>query len=139
MSNIDTPEKDADSLTPKQHLFLAALLVEPTNGLAAEKAGVSLATGQRWLRDPSFRAELRGAEVGVLEAVSRKATDMAIRALELLDEVIADTAQGAGIRVRAALGLLDQVVKLRAHADIEDRLTTLEALIATQAEEGHND
>lgn len=130
MIETEQEEKSGGVLTPRHYQLIAALLTEPTQTAAAEKAGVSLPTVTRWMHDPQFKTELRAAEAGVLEMVSRRAASMAIRALELLEEVIGDTTLGPGIRVRASLGLLDQVVKLRQHADIEDRLVALEEAAA---------
>ncbi len=54
-SDMPLASKD-DSLTPKQHRGIHALLSEPTLVRAAAKCGVHEHTLRRWLKQPEFRA-----------------------------------------------------------------------------------
>jgi hypothetical protein len=54
-------------LTAKQEKALLALLTEANREAAARKAGVSLATLNRWKREAPFQAALRAARAGLVE------------------------------------------------------------------------
>src|SRR5262249_48819238 len=76
-------------LSGKQERALAALLSEPTVRAAADKVHVSVATMQRWLREPAFAAAYRQAQrqvftdaVGALSAASTAAVEALRRNLD---------------------------------------------------------
>jgi hypothetical protein len=95
---------------------------------AARAAGLSERTAARRAGDPAFRARvnaLRGevvsAAVGQLAALLVDATGALRRAL---------TCGSAAVEVRAALGIIDHLLKVREQTELEERLRTLEQRMA---------
>jgi hypothetical protein len=116
-----------------KHDKLATLLAQG-RGIkdAATAIGVGERTAHRWLKDTQFRtyvAELRermlDATIGRLIDASTKAVDTLVRLLDDAKEVV---------RVRAALGILDSMTRMREHAEFDRRLSNLEAEHAVQPE-----
>lgn len=128
MARTVREERLANGLTPLQAQVIAAMLEEPTQTAAAEKAGVSLTSITRYMREEPFRAALREASAGVLEAAGQRAAVAIAQAMDYLAQVVGDTEEPTGIRVRAAATVLDQGLKLRGFLDFEQRLQALEAL-----------
>ncbi len=94
-------------LTGKHEAAIAALLTEKTHALAAERAGISEATLQRWLRLPAFQSEYRRARVAILNGVKVRLLQTATAAVDTLSELL--KSGDAHVRCRAALGVLEQV------------------------------
>lgn len=111
-------------LTPKQRLALVALLSQPTVSGAAKQVGVSREAVYRWLKDPDFQAALTLAESEHLQAVQRGLLAASERALLVLGNLL--VSESESIRLRAALGILEQAIRLREFADFDARLTALE-------------
>lgn len=113
------------NLTPKQRQAIAALLSQPTLTAAAKQVGVSREGLYRWLKEPDFADALAAAESEHLQAVQRGLLAASERALIVLGNLLASESES--IRLRAALGILEQVIRLREFADFDARLTALEA------------
>jgi hypothetical protein len=94
---------------------------------AGEAAGVSGRTVRRWREDSAFEAQVQEARrailaeaVAALGAAAREAVDTLRAAL---------TEDSANIRVRAAMGIISALPGLAEHADLNERLTRLEAAL----------
>jgi hypothetical protein len=117
-----------------QKKAIAALLTEPTQELAAEKAGIAARTLQRWLLLPDFQAAYReaqhhGFEVALskLEAATGKAVD------KLVDELAGAKASD---RIRAAVAILEHAFRAKDLVEHETRIAELERILAElQADE----
>lgn len=120
MSGSDRP---GDGLTARQRRAVSAVVVAPTLDEAARTVGVSARTLRRWrTREPFARAVRQAARDLDREAVDslRAAQVDAVRTLrQALD------ADAAGVRVRAAVALLDAGERARGD-DLDERLTALE-------------
>ena len=113
-------------LTSKQSLAIAALLSNPTQGAAAEAAGLSTKTLNRYLQDPDFIEALKQAESALIaDNVRALVSDMqANRAV--ISEIRDNPRNQAGVRLRAAIALDNSLKAWRDLYTIEQRLTDLE-------------
>jgi hypothetical protein len=118
------------SATSRREKVALELAGGATIRAAAKAAGCSPRTVSTYLADPAFRAEvaaIRGRLVdetlGMLSGLARKAVGALERCLE---------AESEGARVRAALGVLDRLLKVREATEIDQRLRELETHIAKQ-------
>jgi hypothetical protein len=114
-------------LTRKQESLIAALLSEKTHASAASKAGISLATLQRWLNVPAFKAAYRQARRALVEAAVGQLQGAASDAVEALKRSM--TCGRPADETRAALGVLDHAVKAVELLDLAERVEELEALV----------
>jgi hypothetical protein len=100
----------------KREQAIAALLSEPTVQAAAPKAGVSLSTLKRWLKEPGFRAAYRRARRELVEgAVGRMQAATGEAVTTLL--TVARSGARDGDRVRAAVAILDNAQRGLVDAD----------------------
>ena len=123
-----------DSLTPKQHRALAALLQARTIGDAAAAAQISMRQLMRWLQQPEFVAELRKAEAEIIsDAVRALVVDLSANH-QTLRAIRDDETQPGSVRVRAAVALDDSLLRWRELLTIETRITELEARLNVNQE-----
>lgn len=111
---------------PDDDLLAAALGAGLTYNRAAEVAGVSRATAGRRMADPSFRAQVERLRRNHVGRVEVRLADLSGRALDALDDLLADRDSPAQ-RLGAARAVLDGVLRFREAAEVEDRLAALEA------------
>jgi hypothetical protein len=123
-------------LTPKQTRAISALLTAKDVGTAAREAGIGERTLYTWLDEPAFREELKLAERQAIEAVTRRLAGIATHALTVITNIMADETTPASVRLRAATTILDQMLKIRELADLEERIAALEALSGNQSQGG---
>lgn len=122
-----------DTLTPKQLAAIAALLSPQYRSIEAVAVAVGIGerTLFRWLDDPQFAAALERAQRETIGAAVRQLTALAGYGVTTIAKIMADTDAPAGVRLRAAIAVLDAMLKLREHADFEERLVRLEAAHST--------
>src|SRR5215213_10352924 len=129
---MDVPELDRSEnhRVSADSLIVAALAAGATHGEAAEKAGVSVSTVQRRLRDESFRAEVDAARREMMSRTVGLLAEAATGAVAVLVDIANDDAQPAGARVTAARSILSaqhQAVEL---VELATRVAELEGRIA---------
>ena len=113
-------------MTRKMEAAIACLLSEATHEQAAARAGIGIATLQRWLLLPEFQAAYRQARAAVLERVVTRLLAVSGKAVERL----AANLDGPGnVSNRAAVAILQQAVKGAETLDIADELTWLRAAV----------
>ena len=111
-------------MEPKKELAINALLTSDA-AAAAKESGVQLRTLQKWLAtDAAFRGELARARSELRTNVIHRLRARALRATDVLAEIMEDESASARARVTAAKALL--VAALEADTDIDDRLAELE-------------
>lgn len=115
------------ALSAKQQRAIVALLSTKSVSEAAKQAKVGERTLWRWLGDPSFRVHLAGAEADMLDATTRRLLQLQDGAIETVQAIMQDAEANAGVRLRAAQAVLENLLKLREMRNIEQRLTALEA------------
>lgn len=104
--------------------LLACLAAGKTVAEAACTAGLSEATCYRRLGDAGFQSRLSETRAAVLSRAVGMLTELALAAVAAMQASLG--AESEGVRLRAAVAVLDQVVRLRASEDLERRLTALE-------------
>src|SRR4051812_12648946 len=115
----------------KQERAIAALLSEPTHQAAADKAGISLATLQRWLRRDNFREAYFEAREAVLQETIGRLIGVCGDAVKALADNL--KAASSADQIRAANGILSQAFRGfsiydKTLAEMKDRLDKLEEL-----------
>ena len=113
--------------TRKEEALIAALLSYPTVRQAAEAAGISEASANRYMKDPAFTEAYRQARRQALDRVLAVLEQGMLQAVAVLRTVLADAATPASTKVRADLGLLGLCVRASMLEDQEARLQALEA------------
>lgn len=89
--------------------------------------GVSERQVYRWLKSPGFKYEMNSLQLNALEIVSARLVNLAGMAVNALESVMKEPTQaGAGVKLRASLGILENITKWRELVSIENRLTILE-------------
>jgi hypothetical protein len=122
---------DGSILRTKRAKVLAALISHGDVASAARASGVSERSIYRWLReDADFQAELRVAEAEMLATAVRRLTSLAGDALTILAMLMIDQTSPPAIKIRAALAILDQLLRFRELTDQEERIKKLELLAA---------
>ncbi len=114
-------------LTPKAARLVAAALAAPTWKEAAALAGVSDRYARDLRRTPAFRAALREARDQVLQDATARAAGGLVEAIDVLREVLRDTASPTPARVAAARVLLATTPSLLEAYDLSERVAALEA------------
>lgn len=115
------------ALSRKQRKAVVALLLEPSQTAAAKAAGVGRRTLIRWLQeDADFQKAVRAAESDAIDHAVRCLVQLTDHAVQVLRDVLTDSALSPAVRLRAAGLVLEQVVKLRELRDLESRLSKLE-------------
>jgi hypothetical protein len=120
-------------LTRRQTVALATLLSSPTVAKAAEKAEIGERTLRLWLSQPAFRHAYEDAKRELLGQTVALLCSAATQAVEALQRNL--TAERPSDQIRAAAELLGQVVRLREHGELEERVRGLEERLAEQGSE----
>lgn len=114
------------TLTPAQRRAIAALLTERDVRSAAAAAKIAERTLWRWLDAPIFREALKAAEGDAVNAASRQLAGLAGTALDAVRTILENQETSASLRLRAAQIVLDNLLKLRELATLEERVSELE-------------
>jgi phage terminase small subunit len=128
MSLNDTSEQEK-TLTAKQRQAAQMLAEGNTAVQAAERIGVARVTMERWKKYPEFKAQVRQVEdeiynesLNLLKKTAQGAISCLIRNM--------DAKVSPYVQVSAASKLLDMALEVHKTQELEDRLQTLEALLA---------
>jgi hypothetical protein len=122
-------------LSAKQKKLIQALLASKSVADAAEQIGMCERTVRRWMQQAEFRAAYEAAATELFNRIVGRITQVASRAVDVLDTTMLDARTSAGTRVRAALGLLRLCTDLRI-GDVLARMDELERSIADMRNEG---
>jgi len=114
-------------LTPAQVRAVAAIVAARDLRDAAKQCKVPERTLYRWCELELFKVALAEAEANLIDYAMRRTLQLQEQAIDTIAAILADTAAPASIRLRAALGVLEQSVKLRELRNLEVRLVALEA------------
>jgi transposase len=121
-------------LTTRQQRTIAALLAARNVREAAKQVKVPERTVYTWLAEPAFRAALYEAEGHLIDAATRRLLHHQDVALTVILTIMADRDNPAGVRLRAAQSVLEQLLKLRELRNVEQRLTALELAHARESQ-----
>lgn len=103
-------------------------------GYTSEQAGAELGvTGgavRHWLVSyPQMRDCISDTRRTMFEAATGRAADQAAGMIDVLVELAVDTKLEPQHRIRAALGVLEQAIRLRAHTDLEVEFQKLREIV----------
>ncbi|HEV2125560.1 MAG TPA: hypothetical protein VGW38_22640 [Chloroflexota bacterium] len=116
-------------MNQNQARAITALLSSPTIREAAEAAGVTERTIHRYMQEPAFQAALREAEGRAIDDAVRQLVGLASDAIETLRMILANPKVSPSVRLRAAAGVLDFMMRMREVRNVEQRLSRLEEQI----------
>lgn len=122
-------DADESGLSPAQLKAIGRLAAGGTVTEAAKAAGVGRTTVYSWMRQPEFAAELRYREGLLLDWATRKLLNLQDAALGTFEAVLSDPEASHATRLRAAMAVLDHLLKLRELRDLEGRLQALEEAV----------
>lgn len=94
---------------------------------AAHIAGVSERTAHRRWTDPTFRQKVNEAWSEIVRQAVGKLGDASTQAAAVLRELL--NADSETVRLSAARSILDHTVRLSEFANVEQRLSSIEAAI----------
>jgi hypothetical protein len=112
--------------TRKEEALIAALLTCPTVRQAAQAAGISEASANRYMKDPAFMEAYRQARKQALDRALAVLEQGMLQAVAVLRMLMTAPETPAATRVRAALGLLELGLRVSVLEDQEARLHALE-------------
>lgn len=110
-------------------VLIAALASGLTVEDAAARANVGVTTVYRRFKDEAFRQQVRDVRSRILSRSVGRLSDATVAAVTTLRLLL--TAEGDQVKLGAARAILDQVVRLREHTDLEERIAALESSAAT--------
>jgi AcrR family transcriptional regulator len=111
-------------------VLIAALASGATVEDAAARAKVGATTVYRRLKDADFQQQVRDARGAMLSRAVGDLADATTAAVRTLRQLL--DAEGDQVKLGAARAILDQVVRLREHTDIEARLAELESRLSAR-------
>ncbi len=127
MASLMAGDGTASSRNRARDDLLAAALASGAKIVeAAEAAGVSERTAHRRLADPAFRQRVENARRDHVQHVADKLATLGDQALDTLAELLGAPRVPAAVRCRAAVAVLDQTLRWREQADVEERLAAVE-------------
>ena len=116
-------------LSRNQSKSLAALLAHPTVAAAATACGLTERCLYNYLADPTFKAELHKRQDETISAATAALSGLTGTAIETLRDVLADADASHAVRVRAALGVLEQRRRIGELDDLAERVSKLEEVM----------
>ena len=120
--------------TPKQDVFIQALLAGNSIVTAAKIAGCNEKTAHAWLKLPHVQDAYRTAQRTVFdESLSHLMTDVQ-DACATLKTIMKDSEVSASVRVRAAQIILEQAIEIHKVSELEAKIAELEALVKERAQ-----
>jgi hypothetical protein len=117
-----------ENLTLNQERAILALLSEPTQQAAAEKAEVGASTLRRWLSEPAFLAAYRQARRALVEGAIAKLQAASVEAVDTLRDLLKCTDKPA-VQARAAVAILEQAIKGGELIALTERVEELERML----------
>lgn len=115
--------------TPKQDLFIQALLAGNSIVTAASTAKCNEKTAHQWLKQSHVQKAYRDAQRQVFnDALGQLMLDVG-EARDTLKEVMKDSSAPHSARVRAAQILLEQSIKVHEISELEEKIVELEQLV----------
>ncbi|WP_449460351.1 replication protein [Streptococcus suis] len=114
------------SLTAKQEKFMLALMTAPTVTEASKLAGIARSTGQKYLKDITFRRAYRQYRNDIMQQATGKLQNASIRAVEVLEEIMDDKTVSPYARQQAAQTILNMAYKANEQIDMLEMIEELE-------------
>ena len=126
MTENGTPQAN---LSPKQRRAIRALIETGDTAQAAQGAGVGRTTVYRWMTQPAFMAELKGAELQAIESLGRGMISLSDDVLAVWREAMIADGVPWTVKQQAANNVAGHILRYRELIDLEQRLSSLEEKI----------
>ena len=121
---------DPKALTVRQSSVIPYLLAAPSFEEGCRRAKVSKVTVYVWMKEESFRAELKRQRDELIERALDSLKANVSKATETLVKLL--DSESESMRVRAAEDIIEFAQKALEHEELERRLEALEARISQQ-------
>ena len=123
-----------EGLMDRQRRVIPHLLASPSTEEACRRARINKSTVYEWLRDETFRQELRRQRDAVIERALDSLKANIVKATETLVKHPDSTREN--ISIRAAEGIIEFAQKALEHEELEKRIEALEVMFMQR--EGHS-
>ena len=124
--NDDSTE---DKLSDRQKRFIGALAVSTTVEGAAKAAHIGHSTAWRFLSNPMVKQAIAERQSGILAQLTDGLLADMSQARKLLVDTINSAAASDGVKVRAAMGVLEVGLRLFEMISLSDRVSELERAV----------
>lgn len=114
------------TLTGPQRQAIDALAAGASRAQAATIANRTERTLGRWFEDPAFADALSAITDQAIHDAGRRLATTLDRAVDTINELLADDETPAHVRLRAAQLAIDGAVRLTEFADLAERINRLE-------------
>lgn len=121
MSGYDNNCKD---LSRRQLKAIPIILQAKNITEGANNAGITRQTFYEWYQHPEFRAEFTRQRQEVIDLALHELKTLTGEAVDVLRNLL--KAEGEGVRLRTALGVLEHVGKFIELEDLEKRISDIE-------------
>jgi len=117
-------------LSQRKLKAVAELVQGETVQAAAEAAGVTARTVQRWKNEPGFKAELEGRRRETLRQAKDRLYNLAGDAVKAFEEILENPGtRGASVKRLTAKDILEMLLKWVEVVELEERVTRLEGQV----------
>lgn len=113
-------------LSPKQHLFLAAMLEEQTIEAAWKRVGISSKTAYKYLEDPEFKQELQKSRRKVVDGISNRLRQLGSEAIETLRGNLTDEEATPATKNSTAKIILEFIYRSHELENVTERIDEME-------------
>jgi HEAT repeat protein len=94
----------------------------------AAQAGIGERTLRRWRSEPAFKALVADLRSGMVSAAAGRLADGMSAAADVLKALLKD--EDANVRLKAASKVVELGLRVRSEAEMEERLSRVEALLS---------
>lgn len=116
-------------LSKNKEKFLIALMSNSSIVEASKEAGITTQTGHNYLNDGDFKAEYARLRRETFNLATTKLQRSAIRAVEVLNDVMEDEETPPSSRVQSAKAILENSFRAYEQDDLQQRIEQLEELL----------
>ncbi|MGV3304344.1 replication protein [Streptococcus suis] len=109
-----------------------ALMTAPTVTEASKLAGIARSTGQKYLKDITFKRAYRQYRTDIMQQAAGKLQNASIRAVEVLEEIMNDETVSPYARQQAAQTILNMAMKSHEVDNVLEIVEELELRIAEE-------
>ncbi len=100
-----------EKLTPREMKFIDAMLTEPTIEKACQKAGVSRATGHKYLKKTIVKRTIQTKQNEIMDRTTQTLYTASTNAVVVLNNIMTDGKVNPFVRVQAGKVILEQAYK----------------------------
>lgn len=118
--------EELNKLDKNKEQFLIALLSNSTIKEASKQVGITSQTGHQYLNDPEFKKVYSKVRRNTFNLATSKLQHSAVKAVEVLNELMIDKETPASTRVQASRAIIDNAYRAYELDDLQERLDTIE-------------